>query len=289
MPPIIATAGDMVDPLILLLDNGSFRPASTHNLRRLAKELGQASGHTVHPVSLKHADRITAEELDGRAANILHSFLIEQLQLGIRNFLAIPLFFGPSRALSSFVPDLVESLQSRQGAFKLKLADPLYPLSTGEIRLARILRDQIDPLLSLSPESRVILLDHGSPQPAVTEVRLRIAEELRTMLPSGITFHQAVMERREGAEYDFNGELLEKMLDIEAGQRIDIPIVLSMLFISPGKHAGEGGDIATICSEAQQRHPGLQVHISPLVGEHPGLIEILRDRLNKGLSAAQEA
>ncbi|MBT2971923.1 MAG: cobalamin biosynthesis protein CbiX [Candidatus Thiodiazotropha sp. (ex Ctena orbiculata)] len=279
----------MDNPLILLLDNGSVEPESTRNLRRLARELGLASGHTIHSVSLQHADRIAAEALDGRTARTLQTFLGEQLRLGVRDFLAIPLFFGPSRSLSAFVPDLLVSLQSAQGPFKLHLADPLYPLPEGESRLARILRDQIDPLISQSPKTRVVLVDHGSPQPAVTEVRLRIAEELHAMLPSGVAFHQAVMERRKGKEYDFNGELLEQVLENEAQQGIDIPIILSLLFISPGRHAGEGGDIVTICSDAQRRHPGLKIHISQLVGEHPYLIEILCDRLYKGLSAAQEA
>ncbi|MES9836403.1 MAG: CbiX/SirB N-terminal domain-containing protein [Candidatus Thiodiazotropha sp.] len=279
----------MDDPLILLLDNGSVQPESTRNLRRLAEALGQASGRTIHPVSLRHADRIAAEALDGRAAQTLGTFLGEQLGLGIRSFLAIPLFFGPSRALSALVPELVESLQSAQGPFKLRLGDPLYPLPAGEPRLARILRDQIDPLIPQSAKARVVLVDHGSPQPAVTEVRLRIAEELHAMLPSGVAFRQAVMERREGKEYDFNGELLERVLDREAQRGIDKPIILSLLFISPGRHAGQGGDIATICSDAQRRHPGLKIHVSRLVGEHPYLIEILRDRLHRGLSAAQEA
>ncbi|MEW8506971.1 MAG: CbiX/SirB N-terminal domain-containing protein [Candidatus Thiodiazotropha sp.] len=279
----------MERPLVLLLDNGSVQPGSTLNLRRLAKALGDASGHAIHPVSLQHANRISAEELDGRTAQILKDFLAEQLQLGMRNFLAIPLFFGASRALSSYIPDLTESLQSAYGPFELRLTDPLYPLPTGEPRLARILRDQLEPLISLAPRSRVILVDHGSPQPAVTEVRLRIAEELKALLPSGVTFHQAVMERREGEEYDFNGELLERILEIEARGRVDTPIALSLLFISPGRHAGQGGDIATICNSAQQRHTGLQILISPLVGEHPQLIEILQDRLKNGLSAVQEA
>lgn len=44
-------------------------------------------------------------------------------------------------------------------------------------------------------------------------------------------------------------------------------VAISMLFISPGRHAGEGGDIAGICNQAMQRHPGLAVHVSPLVGD----------------------
>ena len=74
----------------------------------------------------------------------------------------------------------------------------------------------------------------------------------------------------------FNGELLEKKLDacVPAGSAANL--VLAMMFISPGRHAGPGGDIEAICAEAQTRHPGLQLAISPLIGEHPLLIDILK-------------
>jgi sirohydrochlorin ferrochelatase len=279
----------MDKPLIMLIDNGSVQPPATLNLRRLSGELGRASEHKIHPVSLQHVDRIATEQLDGVAAQRLETFLRERLSQGVRNYLAIPLFFGASRALTSYIPNLVETLQSEYGPFRLHLADVLYPLPQGEPRLAAILRDQIGPLISESVRPRVILVDHGSPQPSVTQVRQRIARELRKLLPSGARFDEAVMERREGSEYDFNGERLERVLSREARQSVDTPVILSLLFLSPGRHAGQGGDIATICSEAQQRFPGLEILVSPLVGEHPGLIEILRDRLESGLSAMQDA
>ena len=87
------------------------------------------------------------------------------------------------------------------------------------------------------------------------------------------------MERRQGAEYDFNGQLLGALLDSCAGQDADAVIVLAMMFISPGRHAGAGGDIEEICADAMARNPGLRVKISPLIGEHPLLIDILYDRL----------
>jgi hypothetical protein len=275
----------MKKPLILLIDNGSSNFQATRNLRRLATELGQRSGQPVYPVSLQHADRIAPEHLDDSPAQLLETFISSQLQQNKRDFLAIPLFFGLSRALTSFLPNLLESLHSRYGSFRFNVTDVLYPLPQGEPRLARILRDQIDPFISGPLQPRVILVDHGSPLPAVTEVRVRIAQQLNKLLPHDVQLSEAVMERREGSEYDFNGELLEQVLQREAQRSLTPPIVISPLFLSPGKHAGQGGDIATICDVAQQRYPGLRIHISPLVGEHPRLIEILQDRLKSGLSA----
>ena len=61
------------------------------------------------------------------------------------------------------------------------------------------------------------------------------------------------------------------------------PRVLAMLFLSPGRHAGEGGDIAEICAAAEQRHPGLRVRPTALVGEHPAIVDILATRLRQAL------
>ena len=92
------------------------------------------------------------------------------------------------------------------------------------------------------------------------------------------------MERRDGPAYDINGKLLEEVLQELAGESSVRPVVLSMLFLSPGRHAGKDGDIEQICAAACKRHPGLEVRITPLVGEHPLLIEILLDRLNSTLT-----
>jgi sirohydrochlorin ferrochelatase len=86
------------------------------------------------------------------------------------------------------------------------------------------------------------------------------------------------MERRSGAEYDFNGELLEDRLRALAAEDIATPVILSMLFLSPGRHAGPGGDITEICSSVERDHPGFRVHPSALVGGHPRLLDILAAR-----------
>ena len=100
----------------------------------------------------------------------------------------------------------------------------------------------------------------------------------------GLALGQAAMERRKGAEYDFNGPLLGDLLDTIAADKAESLVVLALLFISPGRHAGPGGDIETICREAQEHNPGLEICISPLIGEHPLLVEILRDRLSATLA-----
>ena len=91
------------------------------------------------------------------------------------------------------------------------------------------------------------------------------------------------MERRPEPEYDFNEPLLERAFDqpgFDAG-----PVIVAMLFLSPGRHAGPAGDIARICAAAEQRHPKLRTVMTDLVGLHPGLIPILVDRVRTGLAS----
>ncbi len=268
--------------MILLVDNGSTRAAATLSLRHIATGLESACGRTVHAVSLQHADRISPAQLDGRPAEVLPAFLAHHLARGEREFITVPLFFGRSRALTSFIPEQVGLLAERFGAFDLRQADVLSPLQQGEPRLTDILADNVAQCCAQmgAQADRVILVDHGSPLPEVTAVRAQLALGLRGRLAEEIALSQAVMERRKGAAYDFNGMLLGDLLDSAAAPDRATHVVLAMLFISPGRHAGAGGDIEEICRDAEARNPGLQVGISGLVGQHPGLIEILQDRLN---------
>jgi sirohydrochlorin ferrochelatase len=271
-------------PCILLIDNGSSRPGSTLRLRRLASALGERLGRQVHPVSLQHSDKVPAAALDGVAARLLGPFLRGAIGEGERDFLAVPLFFGPSRALSHFVPEIAAGLAAELGPFRLHVAPELCPLPEGEPRLTEILADQVGATARVQqlPLRRVVLVDHGSPLPEVNAVRRWLAQGLRGLLGGDLELREAVMERRAGPDYDFNGPLLADVLEDMARTDAVTPVILSMLFLAPGRHASPGGDIAEICAAARRAHPGFRVHPSPLVGEHPGLISILADRVAQG-------
>ncbi len=268
-------------PVVILADNGSRRAAATLNLRAIAAGLAEACGRDVHPVSLQHSDSIAAEELGGIPAQVLPGFLRRQLEQGRRKFVVVPLFFGRSKALSNFIPEQVEQLSQEFGPFVVRLAEVLSPMPQGEPLLADILADNVTRCCAeMGAEADcVIVVDHGSPLPEVTAVRAKVTMALRERLVDGTWLSQAVMERRKGREYDFNGQLLGDLLDTCVRPGASAVVVLAMMFVSPGRHAGPGGDIEAICAEAMARNPGLKVLISPLMGEHPLLIDILRDRL----------
>ena len=269
---------------ILLVDNGSIRPEATLGLRRLAVELGDRTRKTIHPVSLQHAGRAPISALGGEPAQTLEPFLWRRARDGVRNFLVLPLFFGRSRALTTFIPEQQQTLAEEFEGLTVDVADELYSLPKGEPRLAALLLDNVRRSAGTRTPDRIVLVDHGSPIPEVTEVRRRLAEDLRGLLDGSVELREAVMERRRGTQYDFNGELLEEVVAGMAREDAARPVDLAMLFLSPGRHAGPGGDIEAICRGAQDRYPGFRVTPSALVGEHPGLIAILADRLADAVS-----
>jgi sirohydrochlorin ferrochelatase len=249
----------------------------------------------VHPVSLLHSDRVPASELGGEPAATFVSFMTEQVERGRRNFIVVPLFFGPSRAVTKYIPEQVDALLSRSPSSAsgrqevvVRVADILWKQPEGEPRLVDILSQSVAQVIRDSglEMPRVVLVDHGSPLPAVTAVKNAIGAGMRSRFKPKLDVVEAVMERRSGAEYDFNGPLLKDVLiDLSKHAAESLDVVLAMLFLSPGRHAGAGGDIAEICAEAQRTTPGLRIMPTPLVGEHPLLIDILHDRLKEMLRA----
>ena len=124
------------------------------------------------------------------------------------------------------------------------------------------------------------LVDHGSPVRELTAVRNALAMEVEAVLGRGFSLAPCSMERREGAEFDFNEPLLERLLAMPPWNTGDV--IVAMQFLQPGRHAGPEGDIAAICREAEARSPRLRTHMTALVGESPLLIDILADRLRDG-------
>ena len=281
----MSTSPRATSPAILLVDNGSLAPAAILSLRAIAQRLSAALNQTVEPVSLLHSSAIPADQLGGTAAEILEPALERRLHAGTADFLIVPLFFGPSGALTDYLPRRVAVLREKFPALRVRLAPPLVdPGNPADQRVAAILEDHVRTVLGDSPAS-VLVVDHGSPQRAVAAVRDHVAAQLRVRLGSAVRgVAAASMERRPGPEYAFADPLLAAAFDqpgFDAG-----PVVVAMLFISPGRHAGEKGDVAQICAAARARHPGLRPIMTGLVGSHPGLIPILADRVAAGLASA---
>lgn len=260
------------------MDNGSLEPAAALALRALAVKLGERIGVPVEPVSLLHSSAVPAEKLHGTPAEILEPALERRLAAGQNEFLVVPLFFGPSGALTEYLPARLAHLRSRHPELRFKIADPLF--QSGDDRLARILADQVR--AAGSPARRVALVDHGSPAQAVVAVRNRLAQQLGLLLGSDFTVTPSSMERRTGAIYDFCEPLLATLLRQPGWNSGHVTV--AMQFLLPGRHARPGGDVATLCHEAGLASGGaLRTKMSGLVGEHPLLVDILADRWKAAL------
>lgn len=295
-------------PLTLLVDNGSLEPAATLALRGLAARLSARVGAPVAPVSLLHSSTIDPALIGGEPAEILFLSLERRLAAGQNDFILLPLFFGPSRALTEYLPENLARLRRKFPGLRLKLAPPLH--AARDSRLAQILADHVTvccPPIDRSdcgsrlagdaehsskdqaldrPQAgscknataRVVVVDHGSPVAVVTAVRDELAQQLTGLLGSRVAaVAPASMERRAGPEYDFCQPLLADLLAAppwNSGR-----VIVAMQFLLPGRHAGPAGDVATICREAEAASGGaLRTTMTALVGEHPLLVDILADR-----------
>jgi sirohydrochlorin ferrochelatase len=232
-----------------------------------------------------HADAVPAERLEGRPAEVFKSALELRARQGQTDFLVVPLFFGPSEALTDYLPRCVSTLQARFPRLRVRRAPCLVDVNAeSDESMATILEDRVRACMAgRTGQPAVVLVDHGSPMRAVATVRNHLAAQLAARLGRAVSgVRAASMERRPGSEYDFNEPLLERVLD-EPGWGTG-PVIVAMQFLLPGRHAGPGGDVARICATAQRR--GLQVVMTELVGSHPGLIPLLADRARQGMASA---
>lgn len=266
-----------------LFDNGSFRADSTRSLRSLAARLEVRLGHPVRAVSLLHSTRVPATELDGEPAQLLEPALDTWFgtEPNGRALLA-PLFFGPSGALVDYVPERLAALATRHQAARAVLAEALVLPDEEPEELIAILADRVRATLAEKGwvRPRVALCDHGTPLPAVSAVRDRLAEGLARVLGDEVAGVAACsMERREGPEFAFNEPLLETLLatpPFDAGD-----VVVALQFLSPGRHAGPGGDVAEICVRAEAARSGLRTAMTVPIADDERLVEVLARRIEK--------
>lgn len=272
----------MTAPIVFLVDNGSLRPQATFCLRGLAETLATRTALPVEAVSLLHSHKIAADKLNGVPATIVKRRLRECLAAGQREFICLPLFLGPSLAISNYLPQVVDELSLEHPDLKVRIASVLAgeDLDAPDPRLAQMLADQIR-VLQPSPDTKVALVDHGTPIIEVNRVRNAVARQLASELELSAVL-PCSMERREGEAYAFNDPLLENLRQVDdfSGGRL----MLAMFFLLPGRHAGEGGDVAEICDGLMADGVFEQIQYTPLLGEHPMLLEILEDRLRDALS-----
>ncbi len=271
-------------PAVLLVDNGSLEPAATRALRALAHRLGEATGMVIRPVSLLHSSAIAPELLEGRPAEILEPTL--RMFAGERKWdvLVLPLFIGPSGALTRYLPERIRHLRETWPQLSVRVAPCLVDVAQkNDQRVAAMLAGRVRETARQNQFSHpaVAVVDHGTPECAVNDVREHITAQVRGLLGDfARTVVACSMERRAGPEYDFNEPLLKDLLNRRDFSTDEI--IIARLFLQPGRHAGPGGDIEQIAQAAATR-AGLKIACTEPLGSHPELVPILMERLAQGL------
>lgn len=256
--------------IVAVIDNGSLEPAAHRNLRHVAAALSAASGTTVHAVSWKHSDRIAPDQLDGTPAWTLAAFVRALHALGQREFLFVPFFISAQGAIGSALrrdlDRLAAELPDLAFAFTAGLAEcgALPAIVAARIRDVRAARGLAQP--------PVVLVDHGGPSAASARLRDQLAAALRVELAG--TAGLVAAASMEGDHPPLLADQLEAP-DF-AGQEV----IVALLFLSPGRHAGAGGDVARICAASSAR-----CHPTELVGTHALAAAALATALQETLSS----
>ena len=255
----------------------------TLSLREVAEALGARLGRVVFPVSLLHSSKVSPDLLGGVPARLLEPALMAFFETNPEGeAVLIPLFFGPSAALTEYVPARVAAVRMHFPQARVRLAPWLVNPAEPDSRVAEVLADQVRSTARRRGwvRPRVILVDHGSPQPTVALVRNHLGAQLGAILGDSIDgLAVASMERREGEAYAFNEPLLATALrtaPFNSGE-----VVIALQFLAPGRHAGPGGDIAEICHAAELASPGLQTQMTEPIAGDPRLVPLLAERLGQ--------
>ena len=274
----------MEKSIYLLADNGSLEPKSILSLRKSAHLVSLLVGIKVLPVSLLHSSKVDASLLDGTKAETMDDFLSSPPAQSADELRVLPFFFGPSRALTDWLPEKLENWSSSREGRSFRILEPLW--EQGDDRLAEALAELCIEAIKDNGLSKpyLALVDHGTPVPEVNRVREEVGKGLRGRMGSRTSgFSTCSMERREGKEYDFNEPLLENLL-AEKKEEFE-EMLVAQLFLSPGRHAGEGGDLDRICSSFTDSSSSHRLVRTDLLGTNPSVIEILLERIERDQSS----
>ena len=279
---------------VALIDNGSLEPAATRNLRVVAADLSATLGPPVHPVSWKHSDRIPPAALGGDpAGTTLAPFVRAQLAAGERQFIFAPFFISAQGAIGSALRRELETLQREHAATPFDFTFTTGLADAGVI--AHIVAARVRETIAIASLERppVLVIDHGGPSPASAALRNRLADDTRAILGDEVSSVTAAS--MEGGDHAHNHPLLAEALaalaapsassaPTAAAAKSATDVVVALLFLSPGRHAGPGGDIAEICGAAEAAAPTLRCHLTDLVGTHPLAAPALAAALRATLS-----
>lgn len=113
----------------------------------------------------------------------------------------------------------------------------------------------------------IVIVDHGSRQPAANAVVAEIAAKLEALAAgqASVTFAHL-----EAAEPDLT-QAIDRCVSAGASE-----ITVQPLFLAPGRHATR--DIPEILETARRRHPTVSLDLRDVIGADALLVELLARR-----------
>ena len=268
-----------------MVDNGSLRPEAGLMTRRVARLLSDDIDIPVVAASLAHSNRIPVEALEGKAIPLLEALLDRIcLQPNLKEVIVIPLLLVTGGVIYQKIGAMVQDFSRRYTRPTIRMTEALVSESDPvEVGIVGMIYEQVRATIEehLLVEPRVVLVDHGSPDPTGARTRNYVATRLTELL--GRIVEKVVpssMERRDGVEYDFNEPLFERAL-VESAQNGSGNIVLARLFLQPGKHNGKDGDVEQICLSVSSRYPSMRIYNLPAVFSEKRLVQLLKRRLSQ--------
>ena len=121
----------------------------------------------------------------------------------------------------------------------------------------------------------VVVVDHGSRQPASNAMLLEVVRLFREQSPYDVV---------EAAHMELAEPSLSTAFDrcVSAGAR---RVIVSPYFLAPGRHWQE--DIPRLAAEAAARHAGVEYLVAAPLGLHPLLTQLMELRIEHCLAHAR--
>lgn len=117
----------------------------------------------------------------------------------------------------------------------------------------------------------IVLVDHGSREPAANDVVVQMARLLQARVGDRAEVRWAHMEL---CEPNLSGALDAA---VSAGAS---SVLVQPLFLVPGRHASR--DIPALVNAARQRHPSVTFQLGDVIGADPLLAELILQRCGLG-------
>lgn len=113
----------------------------------------------------------------------------------------------------------------------------------------------------------LLLVDHGSRAPAANRVVATLARKLAKRLPDWIV---------RFAHMELATPTIAEAVDacVAAGAR---EIVVHPYFLAPGRHSTR--DVPSLARAAARKHRGVRIRVTPPLGTHDGLVDVVLDRI----------